>query len=821
MQKITPSVIEVLTLKNNQLRPQLGILLFYEKNRYWTVMTDGHLVTHGLSNIRLNLASTDQVLKEFNSKPFQPPGLSSKTMEKMNGIPEVLGAIRDLTRNSLQKEYYDALPLEFPRSRYDINDITLEFQKIKSGNYITSKWAAYQTILKASNFFKITEDPVKGLEIECFSKELIDFYSSIESMDKEIMQFIRKLGHKSSWSKFELKIIQLLKNAVLSSKTFPDINKTIAFEILQKTGKYSTSDSDLVVFLKESGLVAPWETFLGKYSNLKRFSEIPVVEEEAITKEFENEYSDKMLKDLKSENISGNSSEIIPKKYSWLSPIFVPEGGISDLPANDVCSNFRKDFGELPGILNFFDLKVYIIDGDVAHEVDDGFSIETRSDGVWIHVHIADPTAYLAANHPLSLFAQMRHSTIYFPERHLPLIPQKLTDEVFNLGKSPFAITFSAKINSGGDIMDYSVQPSVIRNVKHITYGEADRILEGIDEGDRIAKDLKLIKKLMDNHIEYRSAQGALNAETKGEIQLDQYPFNDSVNSWNPPPKKYPRILLDLPEDYVARIMVSECMIVAGRIGARFFSENKIPALFRGQQAPTLSKAEMQDFDTMMNKKDVKTGILPLVESRNIVKYLHRATLDTKPIRHFAMGLDNSGYVKLSSPLRRYTDLMLHWNLKAFWSKTKYPFSEADILSMIRRKTIMDKQIKVLGDFANRFWMFEWIRRRQVLYHSHSEVVKTNMFLPHESELGIPRSWTWNLKTDQDILSEYPTYDAFILEINNDRKFLKLCLPYFSNLTTNCRFRTLTSELFVGNKIKVRIHRIDPGNLEIKLDYLP
>lgn len=413
----------------------------------------------------------------------------------------------------------------------------------------------------------------------------------------------------------------------------------------------------------------------------------------------------------------------------------------------------------------------------------------------------------------------MRYSTIYFPDRHLPLIPHKLTNQLFNLGTSPFAITFSAKFQSNGDISDYKVQPSIVRNIKHYTYTNADRILKGTDDQDIFSKDLKDIKKLMDKHLEHRSIQGALSTEFSGELYLDPYPFKDTADSWNPHPTKYPRIQLDFQDDSQARLMVSECMIVAGRVGARFFSENNIPALYRGQAAPNLSPDEMQDFDRMLSKKDPKTAILPTVESRNIVQYLLHATLDTKPSIHFAMGLDKAGYVKLSSPLRRYTDLLLHWNLKAFWAKTKYPFSEQDISSMIPRKTILDKELKYLCKHIDRYWLFEWIRRRQVLYN-HPEVVKENAFVPHEYEFGIPRSWRWTRESDQP-LSEYPLYDAFILGIDSDKKYFKLVVPSFFNFTTRCYYRAKSDDIFVGNKIKVRIYSVDPGILDLKLEYVP
>jgi exoribonuclease-2 len=412
----------------------------------------------------------------------------------------------------------------------------------------------------------------------------------------------------------------------------------------------------------------------------------------------------------------------------------------------------------------------------------------------------------------------LRHTTIYFPDHHVPLIPCNLTDKVLNLGASPFAITFSAKFHANGDIMDYKVQPSIIKNIQHISYTDTDRILKGVDKNAVSSKDLKDIKDLMDKHLEYRSSQGAFSTEFVGEIMLDPYPFKDPAKTWISQPINYPRIQLKLEDDSTAKIFVAECMIVAGRVGARFMTEYKIPTLYRGQEAPNLSTEELQDFETMLSKKDPKTAELPTVESRNIVPYLLKATMNTKPGIHFAMGLDKTGYVKLSSPLRRYTDLMIHWNLKAFWTKTRYPFSESDISSMIPRKTIIEKEIRQLCKLVDRHWLFEWIRRRQVL-SNYPDLMKENAFVPHECELGIPRSWKWSRESNTSP-EEQTLYDAFILRIDHDKKYFKVVVPIFFNYTTRCYYRVLSEEMFVGNKIKVRINSVDPGILDLKLDYV-
>jgi hypothetical protein len=307
-----------------------------------------------MSSIRFTLSSTDQILKDLDPNPYEPAGLSSKTRKKLKEIPLILGAIKELNSNSLKKEYINALPLNLSRSRYNIDDLTREFQKIKSDNYTNSKWATYHAVLQATNLFRIYNDPFMGMEIDIFSKEEVDFFSQITQQQEQITHFLERVASGNSWSEFDQKLIQVLKKGAVASKMYPDINKTIALDVLRKTGNYAPKESDLVVFLKDSGLIAPWEAFPGKYTNLKRISDINLMEEEQVTNEFQESYAANLIKDVKSQNSGiadtlNANTEAFRQKYSWLTPVLLPKGEINDLSVNDGCGNLRKDFGDMPG----------------------------------------------------------------------------------------------------------------------------------------------------------------------------------------------------------------------------------------------------------------------------------------------------------------------------------------------------------------------------------------------------------------------------------------------------------------------------------------
>ena len=350
-----PSVVELFALKNNRMMLQMGILIETNRNQCFSVLTDGHVLNHSLNAIRFIFSSTDQILQDIDAKPYEPPGLSSKTRSKLENLPLLLGAIKELiSSNDLKKEYISALPLQLQKSTFNIDDLTREFQKIiKSDTYSKSKWATYQAVLQSEHLFRIYQYPSTGLEIQVFSKEEADFYSEIINNQDLVLRFLERVATKTNHiSEFDQKLIKVLKKGAEASRMFPDINKTIAQNVLKNSGIYTSKESDLVVFLKDSGLVAPWESFPRKYTQLRRISNVELMDEESVTSEFQEVHGDNLIKDIDSgtSRTLETNSQVFKDKYPWLSPGFLPKGEINDLRMQDGCENLRKDFGNMPGI---------------------------------------------------------------------------------------------------------------------------------------------------------------------------------------------------------------------------------------------------------------------------------------------------------------------------------------------------------------------------------------------------------------------------------------------------------------------------------------
>ncbi|KAH9833922.1 RNB protein [Teratosphaeria destructans] len=145
----------------------------------------------------------------------------------------------------------------------------------------------------------------------------------------------------------------------------------------------------------------------------------------------------------------------------------------------DSMRHLRRDWKGLP---------VYCIDKAAAHEIDDGISIEETARSThgavewWIHIHIANPTAFFSRDHPLAKMARHMGETIYMPERTYMMLPRWCTQQHFSLAPDRPCLTFSARVNEHGETLEHKITPGTIRNVFRLTPTEVAELLGAAPE---------------------------------------------------------------------------------------------------------------------------------------------------------------------------------------------------------------------------------------------------------------------------------------------------------------------------------------------------
>lgn len=345
-------------------------------------------------------------------------------------------------------------------------------------------------------------------------------------------------------------------------------------------------------------------------------------------------------------------------------------------PISDSMQDLRRDLTHL---------HVYTIDDISTTEIDDGLSIETLADGrkrIWIH--IADPTRWLDPDSPLDRDARKRGTSVYLPTGVIPMFPIELAAGPMSLiqGKVCHAMSFLVDLDEVGAVTHYEIVASLVKPNYRLTYEDVEEMLQlGVeDDLDRLADFARLRKK-------WRVDQGAI------EIHLPDTSVKvDSKNG--------DRVTLELMEDTFSRQLVAEMMILAGEVAAHFAQTNNIPIPYRYQEQP-----ELPPLDTLMQ---LPSG--PVREFA-ICRCMTKGSLGLYASRHAGLGLD--AYAQVTSPIRRYSDLLAHWQIKAFLRQEALPFTAEMLTAILQAIDPAIWDANQVERQSVKYWSLEYLRRNK------------------------------------------------------------------------------------------------------------
>ncbi|WVQ67384.1 uncharacterized protein L199_005580 [Kwoniella botswanensis] len=440
---------------------------------------------------------------------------------------------------------------------------------------------------------------------------------------------------------------------------------------------------------------------------------------------------------------------------------------------------------------DFTSHKVFVIDDPIASELDDGISLERipNSDDVWVHIHIADPTIFIPPNHPLAKQASVRGSSTYLPEANKPLFPLDVIMKELSLGAevsdnngAQGTMTFSAKVNRKGEVDETEVRMGWIKKPKVITYQAVDQALGlptskstrpfggpvklsdttkmDIEQSD--LEDLKTLYEIAKAHRARRYATAGLEWNLpSASITLLNKPFPPPTNLFDPLAiPSTPRLFsgsLDIDYRVSSSIiggtnaagLVAEYMIMAGRLSAAFCSSRNIPVIYRGSFAPRPLSSEVGTLEDLLSSRQEGTGQIDYFRLMDPAWYRTPGYVDTKPIPHWIMGFDDSsspiGYIRATSPLRRFDDFLVHWQIKSFLAREanigkshlEKGYSKEEVIGLIKRSDEGLKRAKRAGINANKYWQARVIQK----YLQSKE--KRN------GKLRLPQGW--EIKDDEKI----------------------------------------------------------------------
>jgi ribonuclease R len=314
------------------------------------------------------------------------------------------------------------------------------------------------------------------------------------------------------------------------------------------------------------------------------------------------------------------------------------------------------------------------IDGEHAKDFDDAVSIARLPDGRFqLGVHIADVSAYVPWGSPLDKEAYERGTSVYFPDKVVPMFPELLSNGICSLNPHVDRLTYSVEMifDREGNRIDYEIYESVINSQARMTYTEVWEIINSTGRSSLRKKEIVdtifTLKELALELKKKRSERGSIDFDLpEPQILID---ISGEITS----------ILKE--ERNLAHRIIEECMLAANEAVAEHMANLKLPFIFRIHENPSPEKINDFQFFVLnlgfslkgFPKKVTPTSFQELldqakgrVEERLInhlmLRSMKQAVYSTENPGHF--GLAAEYYTHFTSPIRRYPDLMVHRLIK-------------------------------------------------------------------------------------------------------------------------------------------------------------
>jgi exoribonuclease-2 len=294
--------------------------------------------------------------------------------------------------------------------------------------------------------------------------------------------------------------------------------------------------------------------------------------------------------------------------------------------------------------LDLTHLKAFAIDNAWSADPDDAVSVE----GNWLWVHVADPAAIISPGSPADMEARGRGATLYLPEGASRMITEEALP-LFALGiteTSP-ALSFKIVLNEDFSIAETEIVRSWVKVIR-LTYEEAEALiaLDRVSENAApYTQELTRLFKLAQGNLERRLAAGAVT------IELPEVHITVSQG----------QVAIEPLMIYKSADMVRECMLLAGEGTAQWALQRRLPFPYISQEGGDIPNAPLNG----------------MAGSYQLRRCMRPRTLSVKPGIHWGLGLDE--YTQITSPLRRYTDLLAHQQIRAFL-RNEQPLSEEEVL---------------------------------------------------------------------------------------------------------------------------------------------
>jgi exoribonuclease-2 len=317
------------------------------------------------------------------------------------------------------------------------------------------------------------------------------------------------------------------------------------------------------------------------------------------------------------------------------------------------------------------------IDSEFTRDIDDGLSVEGAGNDLRVGIHITDVATYLNGFAEIFREAMARATSIYLPDQRIPMIPPALSEGACSLvvGEKRRALSFLVRFDGEGRVLEYRIVPSIIQVERRLSYDQVDQLLEEMDE------ELTLLKGISEKLSRRRMERGAF---------------------FIPRPERVIRVnrdkeilLYKRDRESPAQKMVSEYMILANSLAALFLKEKEVPAIYRGQMEPREKVPPMEKFDAL--------------QAYRLRRIMNRVEVSTRPSRHSGIGAE--AYLTLTSPIRRFYDLLVEHQILAALRGTAV-MSQEQLEEIINQVGPVLSRVGLVEELTEQYWIMRFLERK-------------------------------------------------------------------------------------------------------------
>jgi len=347
---------------------------------------------------------------------------------------------------------------------------------------------------------------------------------------------------------------------------------------------------------------------------------------------------------------------------------------------------------EMAGRKDLRDKSIVTIDGETAKDFDDAVGVEAAEGGGFrLFVSIADVSHYVREGSPLDEEALRRGTSVYFPDRCVPMLPESLSNGICSLRPDEVRLTMTAELDydGGGNVRGKKFYRSFIKSKRRLTYTEVKDALGGkVGKATAdLTDDLELMRELAEKLTEKRIKNGSIDFDLpEPQIIIDiNGRVEDIVRS----------------ERNIAHRIIEEFMLAANKAVAEEFSGAKLPFIYRVHDAPDAESIDsfrefIAEFGLAMDREaagprafqkvlySVKDRPEEKLITHMLLRSMKQAIYSERPAGHFGLGFKD--YTHFTSPIRRYPDLIVHRLLKLYIAK-KYSKTEQERMAAILPET--------------------------------------------------------------------------------------------------------------------------------------